>query len=921
MSKPQPAINALSTRLLQIGDRWKNKVIKGVPIPVSTNHLVKSKKKDVYILSMFPYPSGTLHMGHLRVYVISDSLNRFYQQRGHNVIHPMGWDAFGLPAENAAIERGINPRVWTEQNIDKMKQQMNNMLTNFQWDREVKTCDPNYYKFTQWIFLQMFNQGLAYQKEAEINWDPIDKTVLANEQVDSKGRSWRSGAIVEKKMLKQWFLGITKYVDSLLHDLDYLNHWPENVKSMQRNWIGASEGANISFVTNDPQFDKISVYTTRAETLPVVQYLALSSNHPIVAKNAATDPKLKEFVNSVPSLPRNSKDGYKIEGLSAINPFNKEMIPVFVAPYVISDYGAANTNDSLIQNQEPNSQVGAAVMGCPGHDQRDFAFWKKNTADKPVETCIKSGFVKELINGEPAVAGPLPYTLDIGYMKENAGKYSGMLTLQARIQVVKDLAESGVAKAVTTTKLRDWLISRQRYWGTPIPIIHCDSCGSVPVPEKDLPVLLPEIEDIPKKGGNPLEHIPEFVNVKCPSCGNDAKRETDTMDTFIDSSWYYFRYLDPKNNELPFDPSKIKQHMPVDLYIGGIEHAILHLLYSRFVSKFMGKTGMWEHKTNEPFKQLVTQGMVHGKTFIDPQDGRFLKPDELELKDSEWFIKDSGATPAVSYEKMSKSKYNGVDPDECIKTHGPDATRAHMLFQSPIADVLKWDESKIIGVERWLDRLVKLCNIMSESTTKFTEEYVKPNENDEAEVEFHNNFEKLSRRVTDSFETYLSLNTVISDYMKMTQLLEVSQRDEKVREELIMQNLRRLIAQIYPVVPSVSEECASLIKKDQPLLAEWNQYEWPIKNPIVDWKYQRYQVVINGRAKFWFVDERDLFKKGKDYVCERLMLLPDGQRFLTNRPYDKLVLKFNIINFTFKKKKGLSTSKDASNRKHENVFE
>lgn len=903
MSNSQPAINALSSRLLQIGAKWKDKVIKGVTVPVRTDKLVKNKNKDIYILSMFPYPSGMLHMGHLRVYVISDSLNRFYQQRGHNVIHPMGWDAFGLPAENAAIERKINPHEWTEANIDKMKHQMNNMLANFQWDKEIKTCDPSYYKFTQWIFLQMFKKGIAYQKEAEINWDPIDKTVLANEQVDSKGKSWRSGAVVEKKMLKQWFLGITKYAEELLNDLNDLNKWPENVKNMQINWIGASKGAEISFVVNDLQFDKISVYTTRAETLPAVKYLALSWNHPLVQKYCSTDPKLKEFVCKIPSLPHYSKVGYKIEGLSAINPLTKEMLPIFVTPYVISDYGSSSNNNNSKSN---SSQQGAAVMGCPGHDHRDFDFWKTNMPDEKVETCIEPRLIGQAKGRRPEDP-PLPYILPFGYMKDNTGKYSQLLVIEARMKIVADLQEAGIAKPVTKTKLRDWLISRQRYWGTPIPIIHCDSCGTVPVPEEDLPVLLPDIQDIPKKGGNPLEHISDFVNVKCPSCGHDAKRETDTMDTFIDSSWYYFRYLDSKNNKLPFDQSKVNQNMPVDLYIGGIEHAILHLLYSRFVSKFMGSLGMWKDRTHEPFKQLVTQGMVHGKTYTDPQDGRFLKEGDLEMNDSKTLvIKDTEVEPLVTYEKMSKSKYNGVDPDECIKHHGPDATRAHMLFQSPIPDVLKWDETKIVGVERWLDNLVRFTGVIADSELKFNEEYVQPNENDEAEVKFHNEFEKLFRRVTDSFESYLSLNTIISDYMKMTHFLVVSEREERVRLELIMQNLRRLVSVIYPVVPTISEECASIIKTRQSLLTEWNNYEWPTKFHIAAWKYQRYQVVINGRAKFWFVDEHDLFKKGKDYVCERLMLLPEGQRFLTNRTYDKLVLKYNIVNFTFKKKKGMA---------------
>ena len=894
------SINSISSRLLKISDKWKDKVIKGVPIPIHSNNLVEGKQKDVYILSMFPYPSGMLHMGHLRVYVISDSLNRFYQQRGHNVIHPMGWDAFGLPAENAAIERNIDPRVWTQQNISKMKQQMNNMLANFQWDKEITTCDPNYYRFTQWIFLQLFKNGLAYQREAEINWDPVDKTVLANEQVDSRGRSWRSGALVQRKMLKQWFLGITKFSSSLLNDLAHLPLWPENVKNMQINWIGNSEGADIKFKTSDPQFDDITVYTTRAETLPAVQYLALSWNHPIVQKYRVRDPNLQKFIDLLPSLPKNSKMGYQIKGISAINPFNNQYIPIFVAPYIISETGTAISQTNQMIGGDNGG--GAAVMGCPGHDQRDFDFWNNNMpSNQPIYTCIYPKLVENGINAPPV---DLPYTSNTGFMKSNTGKYSNMSIVEARKKLIEHLSRIGIAKSASRTKLRDWLISRQRYWGTPIPIIHCNSCGPVPVPEKDLPVILPDVQGIPKKGGNLLEHIPEFVNVKCPSCGGDAKRETDTMDTFIDSSWYYFRYLDPKNNKLPFDPKKINGYMPVDLYIGGIEHAILHLLYSRFISKFLGSIKMWDHATNEPFKQLITQGMVHGKTFTDPNSGKFLKPDEIELRDSEWIIKRTGAKPTVTYEKMSKSKYNGVDPDECIRNHGPDATRAHMLFQSPITEVLKWDDTKIVGVERWLDRVIKLTkNIAETKIHKFNQDYIEPDVKDETEVNFHNKFEKLSRRITESFEKYLSLNTVISDYMKMTQLLESAYREQKIRDTLIMQNLKKLVTELYPVAPCISEECASIIKTAQPSLKDWNHYEWPREYPLVDWHYKRYQVVINGKFKFWFVDERDLFDKGKEYVLERLLLLPDGQKFLKNLNYDIMVLKYNIVNFTFRKKK------------------
>lgn len=881
-------INKLSQRLIDISEKWKPVTLKGIQTPVGNINLVKNKPESMYILSMFPYPSGMLHMGHLRVYVISDSLNRFYQQRGHKVIHPMGWDAFGLPAENAAIERGINPKVWTDQNIEKMKKQLDNMLGNFSWDREVKTCDPNYYKFTQWIFLKMYERGLAYRKEAEINWDPVDKTVLANEQVDAKGRSWRSGAIVEKKMLNQWFLKITDYTEDLLSDLKHLKDWPSKVKAMQRNWIGKSKGARITFETNSDEFKTLSVYTTRAETISVVKFIALSYDHPIVTKFAETNADLKKYVDKIHDLPDDSKSGFKIPSILAINPWTRQSIPIFVAPYVISSYA----NEEGVR--------GAAVMGVPGHDSRDFVFSQLNLPDEPIETCIKP---VTTIFSDPNV---VPYTEPIGYMKENAGEMSGKVSTTARDLMVEKMTEDGIARKLDQYRLRDWLISRQRYWGTPIPIIHCDSCGTVPVPEKDLPVVLPDTHELSSKGGNPLSKISEFVDVKCPSCGGDAKRDTDTMDTFIDSSWYYFRYLDNKNMKLPFDYDKASKNIPVNVYIGGVEHAILHLLYSRFVSKFLGSMKMWDGSKNnfEPFNQLVTQGMVHGKTYVNPATGKFLKPDELEKTDNDVLVKETGERAEVTYEKMSKSKYNGADPDECISNHGPDATRAHILFQAPVPDVLSWDETKIIGVERWLQKMISLTGRVVEFK-EFKNGYKTPEENDlnEFEVEFHNEIERLIRSITVSFERCQHQNTIISDYMKITQALEKASLNRKTRDEMIMSNLQKLVSVIYPVTPSISEELASMIKEKQPGLADWNHYEWPKKEKITEWQLKHYQVVINGRTKFKFVAEKDLFKKGRDFVYEKLLNDPVGRPYLVNRTYDKMILKYNIVSFVFKKTK------------------
>lgn len=563
----------------------------------------------------------------------------------------------------------------------------------------------------------LYDQGLAYQAESLVNWDPVDQTVLANEQVDANGCSWRSGAKVEQRMLKQWFLKIKEFQDPLLRDLDALaadGRWPARVLAMQKNWIGRSVGTKLCFdidrradATDEssqvdrkaPQFAPVEVFTTRADTLFGVMYVALSLNHPIVRTLAEEDASLQEFLARAASFAPDSKEGFLLHGVKARNPIAdlvkdaglQEWVDVFVAPYVLDDYGSG------------------AVMGVPAHDARDYSFWRENHGVGPVRcvTTPEPGIPPNHLLSKPMV--------EKGFVASADSDFDGLDSDYAIEGIINRLEKAGRAVEKTENwRLRDWLISRQRYWGTPIPIIHCDSCGPVPVPVKDLPVKLPDLPTsyFTGRAGNPLAEDKEWKTTTCPKCHGPAERETDTMDTFMDSSWYFFRFLDPKNAELPVEPEKATEGMPVDVYVGGVEHAILHLLYARFISKFLVRAGLWPNgdaALGEPFKHLITQGMVHGRTYSDPSTGRFLHPDEVDLgKPSKPIIKETGIVAKVSYEKMSKSKHNGVDPGATIAEYGADATRAHMLFQAPVSDVLEWDEGKIKGVERWLTRVLRL---------------------------------------------------------------------------------------------------------------------------------------------------------------------------------------------------------------------
>ncbi|CUS20275.1 LAQU0S01e02938g1_1 [Lachancea quebecensis] len=854
--------------LKSIGDKWKTKVLKG---PTISNN--EGAEKKMYILSMFPYPSGILHIGHLRVYTITDALNRFYKLNGFKVIHPMGWDAFGLPAENAAIERKINPATWTMKNISKMRLQLDNMLANLDWDREVTTCSPDYYKHTQKLFLELFKHGLAYQKDAEINWDPIDQTVLANEQVDSHGRSWRSGALVEKRQLNQWFLGITQFAHSLQKDLDLLKGWPQNVKTMQKNWIGESYGTEINFTCTNGRV--IKAFTTRAETIFSVQYVALSLDHPLVREAASTDDALRQFLTMAKSLPDDSKTGFMLKGIQAKNPIlqiTEKMLPVFVAPYVLGSYGHG------------------AVMGCPAHDERDFKFWAHNMPGVDVCPSVVP------LESNAALDSSLPYVQNSGTLNSAAAEYAGLDLDSARVRITEELKRLGAGKQTVSYKVRDWLVSRQRYWGAPIPIIHCESCGPVAVPDDQLPVKLPNLEGFATKG-NPLKGIDEFVNTKCPSCGSSAKRETDTMDTFMDSSWYFFRYTDPKNKNQLFSHEAASNHLPVDLYIGGIEHAILHLLYSRFIAKFLASIGKWDGNRvkGEPFKRLVTQGMVHGKTMADPHTGRFLKPEELDLSDpSNPVIKATGERPSVSYEKMSKSKYNGADPDKCISDHGPDATRAHVLFQAPVNDVLSWDESKIVGIERWLARVINLAVRVTKQVSNYNVRFSPSTAMSGKEISFHNEVQRLLQTISISFSESLSLNTVISDYMKITNAIEAALKSGEINLDLVLHSLKDLITAIYPVTPTISEEAREILNVN--LNMKWDSYQWPKPQLVQEPQLVKYQVVVNGKVRFTHVADKS-FIDDRDSATKILASSPDGQRYLAGKTIKNAIMKSKVISF------------------------
>ena len=759
-------------------------------------------KPKFYALAMFPYPSGSLHMGHVRNYTITDAIARLKRMQGYRVLHPMGWDAFGLPAENAAIDRGVPPAKWTNQNIAQMRQQLKRLGLSIDWDCELATCAPDYYKWTQWIFLQFLQAGLAYQREAAVNWDPIDQTVLANEQVDNEGRSWRSGAKVERKLLRQWFFKITDYAEELLNDLDLLTGWPERVKVMQANWIGKSVGATLEFPLAQ-MAEKIAVYTTRPDTVYGVTYVVLAPEHPLTQQittpeqKAAVDGFIQEVANQS-ELERTAEDKPKrgvSTGAKVINPFTGAEIPVWIADYVLYEYGTG------------------AVMGVPAHDVRDFKFAK--TYNLPIKQVITSNV------DSPAASLQAAYT-EVGTIV-NSQQFDGLVSTDAKQAVVEYAQQQGWGKARVQYRLRDWLISRQRYWGAPIPVIHCPNCGIVPVPDQDLPVHLPEEIEFTGRGGSPLAQLASWVNVLCPTCGTAAKRETDTMDTFIDSSWYYLRFPDAKNDQQIFDPTKTNDWMPVDQYVGGIEHAILHLLYSRFVTKVLRDRGLLNF--SEPFQRLLTQGMVQGLTYFNPQKAgkdKWIPANIVNAADPR--DPQTGEALELIYTTMSKSKGNGVAPEDIIEKYGIDTARMFILFKAPPEKDLEWDEADVEGQFRFLNRVWRLVTEFAERhpTSRLDKSKIQDPKS-KIEKELRRSIHIAIKEVSEDMNGDYQFNTAISELMKLSNALtDASCKDSPIYVE----GIHRLILLLAPFAPHIADELWHLLgNTDSVHTQTWPSFE------------------------------------------------------------------------------------------------
>ncbi len=747
-------------------------------------------QKAFYALSMFPYPSGKLHMGHVRNYVITDVVARVMRMRGFHVLHPMGWDAFGLPAENAAIERRIDPADWTNQNIQQMRSQLDCLGLSIDWEREQTTCNSDYYKWTQYLFLELYSAGLAYQKEATVNWDPVDQTVLANEQVDSEGKSWRSGALVEQRNLKQWFLSITRYADDLLDSLDNLKGWPEKVRNMQANWIGRSIGAEIKFEIIDNKSASLTIYTTRPDTICGASYIVISPEHSLIKQRSKFDKSdmISQFCEKVLNKSKDertsnesSKEGIPL-GLNAINPATGRSIPIWIGDYVLSEYGTG------------------AVMGVPAHDERDFKFATKYKL--PIIHVIKQNNTSNDHIDEKPYEGK-------GILI-NSGVFNGLPSDEAKTKIIETGTSQGWAKKKTNYRLRDWLISRQRYWGCPIPIIHCSKCGVIPVPKNELPVVLPDVNNNQLNKRWSLKNDDNWVKVKCPKCGEAAMRETDTMDTFMCSSWYYLRFADPFNNQKPFDHRTIKKWLPVNQYIGGIEHAILHLLYARFFTKALKATGLLH--TDEPFDNLLTQGMVQGITYKNPITGKYIPTDLISDKQNPRDPQ-SNESLEILYEKMSKSKYNGVDPSSVINRYGADTARMFILFKAPPEKDLEWDDADVEGQFRFLTRLWRLVHkILSLDTIKVikskiqTSNFNYENNTSQKDKDLRRILHETIYAITDDVSNGIQLNTAISELMKLSNALNLCLKEGDISTTLISESTSVLIRLLAPFSPHLAEE-------------------------------------------------------------------------------------------------------------------
>jgi leucyl-tRNA synthetase len=727
-----------------IEKKWQNKWEEDKAFKTEIND-----KPKYYTLEMFPYPSGNLHMGHVRNYSIGDVVARFKKMQGYNVLHPMGWDSFGLPAENAAIKHGANPKDWTLSNIDNMRDQLKSLGISYDWDREIATCKPDYYKFTQKLFLEFFNHGLAYKKKSYVNWCPSCQTVLANEQVVA-GKCERCKAEVGKKDLEQWFFKITEYADELLQDLDKLKGWPDKVKTMQANWIGKSRGAQVTFKV-DGMDEELTVYTTRPDTIYGVTYMVIAPEHPVVPKlieGTENEEACKEFVHKMQFLNEIERTSSDIEkegvftGRYVINPITGDKIPLYLANYVLTDYGTG------------------VVMAVPAHDQRDFDFAKKYNL--PIKVVITP-------DGSDIDGNTMTESFEAEGIMVNSGEFTGMGNKEALAKIIDFMDKNGIGESKVNFRLRDWLISRQRYWGAPIPVIYCDDCGAVGVPESELPVMLPEDVEFTGQGKSPLTTSKSFVNAPCPKCGKMGRRETDTMDTFVCSSWYFLRYCDPKNEEEPFNYDALKYWMGVDQYIGGVEHAILHLLYARFFTKALNKMGLVP--VDEPFDNLLTQGMV--------------------LKDGT---------------KMSKSLGNVVSPEEIISKYGADTARLFILFAAPPERDLEWSDTAVEGSYRFINRVFRF---VTDNLDKIDINSTYDASNlsaEDKELRYVLNYTK--KKGTDDISIRFNFNTAISGIME---LVNAMYSYKGTNYALLSEAVKDTIIMLSPFIPHVTEELWEIV--------------------------------------------------------------------------------------------------------------
>ncbi|MFQ5985072.1 MAG: leucine--tRNA ligase [Alphaproteobacteria bacterium] len=819
-------------------------------------------RKKYYVLEMFPYPSGRIHMGHVRNYTLGDLVARFKRAQGYNVLHPMGWDAFGLPAENAAIEENMHPARWTYQNVETMRRELKYMGLSYDWSREFATCSPDYYRHEQKMFLEFLARDLVYRKDAWVNWDPVDQTVLANEQV-IEGRGWRSGAPVEQRKLPQWFFRITAFAGELLDALKGLERWPERVRLMQENWIGRSEGLRMFFPLKG-RSDRLEVYSTRPDTIFGATFCAISADHPLAAELARGNPELEAFIaecrrlgTSEEAIERAEKKGFRTE-LAALHPFEAgRELPVFVANFVLMDVGTG------------------AIFGCPGHDQRDLEFARKLGLDV-IPVVAPPG-----VDLAEVTVGDEPYTGDGTLI--NADFLNGMSVARAKEAVAHRMEKEGSGARAVIYRLRDWGVSRQRYWGCPIPVIHCPRCDVVPVPAKELPVLLPEDVDFDEPG-NPLDRHPTWKNVTCPTCGGPAERETDTLDTFVESSWYFARFACPHSDQ-PLDRKAVDYWLPVDQYIGGIEHAILHLLYSRFFTRALQRCGYVG--LAEPFGGLLTQGMVCHQTYRDG-DGNWLYPEQVRRNaDGSYVDAKSGESVTVGRsEAMSKSRKNVVDPETIIATYGADTARLFMLSDSPPERDIEWTDAGVEGAWRYSHRLWRLVNEPALPLPPPGSPLPRPLSEEAQQVRRATH--KAIAAVTNDLETF-HFNRAVARIRELTNALAELTSDGPGHAWVLREGLETVIRLIGPMMPHLAEELWQALGH-QELLADT---PWPAAEPALATEDSVIVAVqVNGKLRSTLRLERDAAREEAEAAA---LAEPAVARAIGGRPVRKVIVVPNRV--------------------------